>query len=445
AGISAEDAFGARIGGESPSARNEVSANDGPGILVTGFGSDSLEFGNNHITDNAEDGVRISGGRRVTVWGGTIEFNGRYGIHVDRGEAVRLGVPTSSTDSLTTISDNFSGGILIRDDADNVRVSGSDIIRHIDEAGVTILESSNHIIGSRGANPLSLPNAINLNRVGVIIRGSSASNNSLEGNLIGLSRSAENASNVDSGVLIDQGAHHNVVGGETTQPGQGRGNVISGQRRQCGGSAGILNKPGVKIDSDAGRGNRVEGNLIGLDATGGSAEANCIGVLVAGGDSTVVGGRGSGLRNIITANSFDNVLIRGGVGVRVEGNYIGLDVSGLQVFEIDAEHGIRIEGGSDHYVGGTVTRVGLAPGNVLSVKRGVGLLSSADRVTVQGNLIGTNSAGDGISIAPFEQALAFLFESATTFRSVARQEHKGISFPEISLDLHSGSSPSKPL
>src|SRR5262249_35095704 len=113
-----------------------------------------------------------------------------------------------------------------------------------------------------------------------------------------------------------------TVGGLTTTPGTGPGNVISG------------NVGGIELGNQ----NAVQRNLVGTDATGLAALGNGGGIHMTGNNNTI-GGTTAGARNIISGNSSPvggygiNIEAFGPGGAQynlVEGNYIGTDITGTR-------------------------------------------------------------------------------------------------------------------
>src|SRR5205814_1311984 len=89
--------------------------------------------------------------------------------------------------------------------------------------------------------------------------------NIVAGNFIGATSTGLNAlGNTGPGVLINTGAHNNLVGGASGQP---RNTIVE-------------NTVGVLIDGSgplAAANNQIDGNHIGLDVCGGSAVPNATG------------------------------------------------------------------------------------------------------------------------------------------------------------------------
>ena len=141
--------------------------------------------------------------------------------------------------------------------------------------------------------------------------------NQIEGNYIGTDVIGISAlGNYSTGVIIASGSDNNTIGG--ISPSQR--NLISGNDHS-----------GVKIDVASE--NVVEGNVIGLDATGQvNLGNNQTGILLRGGANNVVGGGVAVARNIISGNGTGVEIKAIGTDVptgnEVRGNYIGTDVTG---------------------------------------------------------------------------------------------------------------------
>ncbi|MBI3465154.1 MAG: right-handed parallel beta-helix repeat-containing protein, partial [Planctomycetes bacterium] len=111
-------------------------------------------------------------------------------------------------------------------------------------------------------------------------------------------------------------------------------------------------------------------------------------------DALHISGGGSTVRGLVI-NRFLYVglhIVTGG-GNRIEGCYIGTDVTGTTPLG-NAEGGIRIENSADNIIGGTTA----AARNVISGNRGVGIVVVGPLATgnvIQGNFIGTDVTGTG--------------------------------------------------
>jgi trimeric autotransporter adhesin len=86
---------------------------------------------------------------------------------------------------------------------------------------------------------------------------------------------------------------------------------------------------GVRFQSNASTGYRVEGCFIGTNAAGSSADPNSTGIAATSGSSITIGGPDAGQRNIIAGNG-DGIRIDGSATVNnvIQGNLIGLKDSG---------------------------------------------------------------------------------------------------------------------
>ena len=212
---------------------------------------------------------------------------------------------------------------------------------------------------------------------GIDIEDATATGNTIEGNLIGTDSSGLAAVHNDSGILIN-GASFNVVGG----PQVSERNVISGNNSQ-----------GIEIDGSGATGNTVEGNLIGTDITGAKALGNANdGVYINAGQLNVIGGNAAAARNVISSNTLDGIFIGDGVqGTTVEGDFIGVDVTGLVALG-NEQNGVNIYGGSLNVIGGTTA----GAHNIISGNESNGVEIQTDDATgniVEGNYIGTNVGG----------------------------------------------------
>ncbi len=95
----------------------------------------------------------------------------------------------------------------------------------------------------------------------------------------------------------------------------------------------------------------VKGNFIGTDKTGASAIANGgNGVEVNGVSGAIVGGGGAGEGNVLSGNAGPGVLITGGSGNTVAGNFVGTNAGFFALS--DGTAGIRIAASTDNTIGG---------------------------------------------------------------------------------------------
>jgi CSLREA domain-containing protein len=153
-----------------------------------------------------------------------------------------------------------------------------------------------------------------------------------------------------------------------------------------------------------GASNRIEGNFLGTDATGTQARANGTGITILTGSANVIGGTIPAKRNLISGNTRWGVIIDSASN-RVEGNYIGTDVSGSQALG----NGV---GGVDVFIASSSTVGGFSAEarNVISGNGGPGVrVTGGQFVRVVSNYIGLaqngstplGNNGDGVVLVGF--------------------------------------------
>jgi hypothetical protein len=153
---------------------------------------------------------------------------------------------------------------------------------------------------------------------------------------------------------------------------------------------------GILIDTNSG--NTVIGNFIGMNVTGTALFPNGEdGVRVVNSSNNIIGGLTIVERNIISGNEAHgiNFFGSGSSGNRVEGNYIGIDITGTIDFG-NAQDGVRFDGAPDNFVGGLTASPGTPPGNIISGNDRFGVFivnTGAFGNQLKGNLIGTDALG----------------------------------------------------
>ncbi len=142
---------------------------------------------------------------------------------------------------------------------------------------------------------------------------------------------------------------------------------------------------GVQIESND---NLLEGCFIGTDPTGTSGHGNGTGVVITSGSSgNVIGGSTPGAGNLVGGNA-TGIQSTGGDANVIQGNLVGTDVTGNS--PIPNGEGISLTFTTGFLVGGPNT----GEGNVIAGNTGDGIhVSVGNGCTIQGNKIGTNSAG----------------------------------------------------
>ena len=198
----------------------------------------------------------------------------------------------------------------------------------------------------------------------------------IEGNAIGVDRAGDRAVGNQNGIAITDSVGNRIGGADL-----GCRNLISGNRLD-----------GVVVHG--GSGNVIEGNAIGTDADGTAPLGNGLHGVDLRGPDNLVGGPEAGSRNVISGNGGDGVVVyqSGATGNRLQGNYIGVDATGTRPLPNGGE-GVGIsDGAAFNLIGGP----GAGMGNVISGNRGVGLVILRSHLTdnrVQGNLIGVDATG----------------------------------------------------
>ena len=236
---------------------------------------------------------------------------------------------------------------------------------------------------------------------GVHIDGSAASGNIVEGNYIGLAADGTKAigNNGNADVYINA-APSNIIGGSAA----GAGNVISA----C---------PRFGVQFYQATGNTIQGNYVGVDATGMTAMPNGLGIYVYFSPGTTVGGTIAAARNVVSGNTGEGLLVQGdATGVQIQGNFIGTNKNGTAALG----NMLGVSSNSAGFVlGGTsgVTPGGPCTGscNVISGNTTVGVSlnnNSSGAIQIQGNFIGTDLTGNarvpnvttGVSISSYSGA-----------------------------------------
>lgn len=218
-------------------------------------------------------------------------------------------------------------------------------------------------------------------RNGILIQDQG--DNVIESNIVGSNaQSIAAPGNGEDGILI-RNSSGNVIGGSAPA----KRNVVS--RNGLSGTGGC----GIKIETSSE--NRITGNFIGTDVDGMASRANGTGglILVDAGSNTI-GGTGADDGNVISGNIGDGIEIRGQQSGQnwVLGNIVGLDQGGDGVVG-NTGNGVYFDtAGLDNLIGdGTAAGRNIISGNVTSgikVRLGLGF------VTIDGNFVGTNAAGD---------------------------------------------------
>jgi len=274
-------------------------------------------------------------------------------------------------------------GITLRDCNNNliqgnhIGVDAAGSLKRANVDGIFLSNSSNNVVGG---TTVATRNVISGNvNGGVVVIGVG---NVIQGNFIGTDVTGKvalgNLNGVVTGSTFFTSSTGNLIGGTAA----GAGNLISG------------NNTGILIGAP---GDTVQGNLIGTDITGTNSLRNAVGIDATFTENTLIGGLVPGARNVISGNLREGVIF-GGDGSKLQGNFIGTDVTGTLALG-NGEGGVRVI--RNPLIGGTVPEAR----NVIAANGGFGnvILNSVgfdSGPTVQGNYIGTDVTGSR-ALSPF--------------------------------------------
>ncbi len=220
-----------------------------------------------------------------------------------------------------------------------------------------------------------------VNRFGSVGIQVNSSDNALFGNFVGTNPAGTAA--LPNGFGMTVVGMHNRIGG----PGVGEGNLLAGNQQ---------NGIGLFAGGMPSGENLIQGNFIGTDVTGHLKLPNKNFGVGLSSPNNVVGGTGAGEGNVISGNQNEGISVFR-EGNRIQGNLIGTDASGLNPLG----NGNGFNGGvsvfgSDTLIGGTVP----GARNVISANDGSSInvnlpATSVGRTLIQGNFIGVDANGNG--------------------------------------------------
>ena len=381
AGVNIDGSSNNIVGGTTAGARNIISGNGsfghgGNGVQISNASTGNSVLGNYIGTDvngttvlgNTSSGVSTFGGSTATTIGGT---------------AAGAGNLISGNGTATT----FGAGINIGGGGSNVvlgnrigtTASGNAAMPNAN-GGVNISNSTNNTIGGTSVaarNVISGNGAFGFSGYGVGVFGTS-SGNTIQGNYVGLNVNGSTAvPNTGIGLQIGDGSSGTLVGGLVA----GAGNVVSGN--------GVAPIFGSGVDLFRSNGNTVQGNLIGTNAAGTSAVPNKdMGVNINTANNNLVGGTTAAARNLISGNGSVGLdIVNAGTGNVVSGNFIGVDIAGTLPLP-NAGYGVDIGSGSGNTIGGIAAGAGNVIAFNSSAGIGVG---SGTGNAIRGNAIRSNS------------------------------------------------------
>jgi uncharacterized repeat protein (TIGR01451 family) len=355
-------------------------------VVIDGYTQPGARANTAAVGTNAVILVELDGGLLITGGGSLVRglaINPYAGSNPTAPGMGPLGIALQGVGG-NRIEGNFFG----------VNASGTDFVHHKSEPApvlVTATDSSGNILG--GTSPGDR-NLFAGNSGGITLGGPTGSSaNLIEGNLFGADRTgtALLTETNDASVKLVNGSG-NTIGG--TSP--AARNVIAGGAIDIGDS----NRTQATIHA-----NVVQGNYIGLDATGARALGGGL-VFDTGSTDDRIGGTEPGAGNVIVSGGLQ-FLGDGGV---IQGNFIGTDATGTRALGVA---GVEL-GGNGNLLGGTVP----SARNVISGNQDNGLQVDASTTSpniIQGNFIGTQA--DGVS--PLGNGSAGIYVGIPLFSAVA--------------------------
>jgi hypothetical protein len=296
------------------------------------------------------------------VAGNVISGNLINGVRIEGAASTHNTVASNhiGTDPLGLVAKrNVSDGVLLRDGAAQNTIGGD-------------LSTDGNLISGNG-------------RAGVHLDLRS-SGNYVEGNDIGLNVNGNAKLPNGDGVLVEDAAANNVIGG-----GHGQsidfGNIISGN---TGDGVRLNYIPGTPPPFGPPTGTKILGNYIGLGSDGSTALGNgADGVRVSGATNTLIGSGNATEGNVISANGQDGIEDNDS-GTQIFGNLIGTDATGLLANRGNQKNGIEI-GANQTQVG----QSGVNSRNIISGNKQYGIdITGGSQNYVQNNYIGLGSNGD---------------------------------------------------
>ncbi len=354
------------IGGGESGAGNLISGNSLVGILVGPETSLNNQIFGNKIGTNLfgsdsipnQIGIGIVKARETLVGEADISTpwvcdgscnlisgNSIFGILIQGiigGETSSLGEENRElVGQLNKVQGNFIGTDLV----------GNDAVPNV-TLGISLdFEANGNLVG--GSSLLGEGNLISGNNRGIVIRGVLTDGNQIAGNRIGTTFDGNTAlGNGDMGVIIQESASNNVIGGE--EPGMG--NLISGHHLSYD-EEDLVSHFGLVIETfvePPALNNQVIGNFIGTNAAGTGDIANSTGIwlnqLVS---NTVV------RDNIISGNALRGMFVNETGGNEITDNLIGVASDGTSPLT-NQMGGVVIRDAQDNILG---------PGNIIAFQQ----------------------------------------------------------------------------
>jgi hypothetical protein len=167
----------------------------------------------------------------------------------------------------------------------------------------------------------------------------------------------------------------------------------------------VVNRFGGRaiVLENSGGGNTVEGCFLGTDPTGEIAEGNGTGIHIlddgSGEANDVIGGTTPAARNVVSANLGDGLVTGaggGGIGHKIQGNFVGLDAAGAAALGNPAGSGINLAflTANVHVGGSSAAARNVIAGYRASNRAGIMLgTGNVQGNVIEGNYVGTDITG----------------------------------------------------
>ncbi|MDB5385609.1 MAG: Hemolysin-type calcium-binding region, partial [Planctomycetaceae bacterium] len=447
AGIKLQNAQNNTVGGTDSIYQNLISGNDQTGIFLQGPNSKNNHIEGNLIGTNAQGtsaignsgpGILVSGASSNSILNNLISGQkNQTGAGTLPGSGILILSSSDTADDTTLnviqgnrIGTNLAGtadlgnsgtGIFLKNARQNT-IGGTDpsdknLISGNDQPGIfvsgpfsTANQIQGNLIGTNAAGTAALPNV----GAGVVIDGApsnfvggsdaadsnvisgnqgagvelqnGATGNHIQGNRIGVDAiGIETIPNTNQGVLISSSSS-NLIGGTGTF----EGNLIGGN-----GFDGVAIIGTAAHQGTDATGNMIQGNGIGIVATGASAGNGRDGILVLNARSNTIGGTAAGAGNKIGSNLGNGVNLNSTYSQSnlVQGNSIG--GTGTSASHPNGKDGIAIINSSNNTIGNTTA----SGGNLIEFNSQNGVTiarTTSSNNVITGNTIRENGAS-GIS------------------------------------------------
>ena len=318
----------------------EIDAGDvGRGLEIVG---DEIKVGGLAIHSAQEANIYIEGGDENTIAGNHLGTNlagdaavpaaTLYNVYV-HGSDNLVGGPSATDRNVIaggTLADVMAKGGPI--EVDNNRIGTNA------DGTADLGRSTGVYLGLGAGESVVRDNLVSGFGVGVELLGD---HNTVVGNRVGTN--AEGTAAIPNGDGINvEGGDYNTIGG--TEPGEG--NLISGNAYE-----GLQLEHGDNAPEEAGPavGNRVLGNLIGVDASGEIPLRNDMNGIALRSERNTIGGHETGAGNVIASNAMEGIDITGNDN-RVLGNAIGTNMDGALGLG-NGRNGVRIQAGDNNEIG----------------------------------------------------------------------------------------------